>query len=59
MGKVYSNIILALLFRAISREMSTHSNSGSTGGNSGGLLEDDVGVPVWLYRDAVGRWPGL
>ncbi|CAI8039974.1 Receptor-type tyrosine-protein phosphatase S, partial [Geodia barretti] len=43
-------------------ERCLHSNSGSTGGNSGGLLEDDVGVPVWLYRDAVsagGRRPGL
>ena len=39
-----------------------HSDSGSTGEHSGGLLEDDVGVPVWLYRDALSagrRLPGL
>ena len=42
-------------------ERCLHSDSGSTEEHSGGLLEDDVGVPVWLYCDALsagGRWPG-
>ena len=46
----------------IQTEGSLHSDSGSTGEHSGGLLEDDVGVPVWLYCDALSagrRWPGL
>ena len=43
-------------------ERCLHSDSGSTGEYSGGLPEDDVGVPVWLYRDALSagrRLPGL
>ena len=46
----------------IQAERCLHSDSGTTGEHSGGLLEDDVGVPVWLYCDAVSagrRWPGL
>ena len=46
----------------IQAERCLHSHSGTTGEHSGGLLEDDVGVPVWLYCDAVSagrRWPGL
>ena len=46
-------------FSGLQAERCLHSDSGSTGGYSGGLLEDDVGVPVWLYCDAGRRRPGL
>ena len=46
-------------FSDLQAERCLHSDSGSTGGYSGGLLEDDVGVPVWLYCDAGRRRPGL
>ena len=49
-------------FPGLQAERCLHSDSGSTGEHSGGLLEDDVGVPVWLYCDALSagrRWPGL
>ena len=48
--------------QGLQAEECLHSNSGSTEGDSGGLLEDGVGLPVWLYCDALSvgrRWPGL
>ena len=48
--------------QGLQAEECLHSHSGSTEGDSGGLLEDGVGLPVWLYCDALSvgrRWPGL
>ena len=42
-------------------ENGLHSHSGTTAEHSGGLLEDDVGVSVWMYCHVVSagrRWTG-
>ena len=52
--KWFGSILWCLFtYTGLPAERCLHSDSGSTGEHSGGLLEDDVGVPVWLYRDAL------
>ena len=55
------HLILRLTISGLQEERCLYSHSGATGEHSGGLLEDDVGVSVWMYCHVVSagrRWTG-
>ena len=56
-----SLLLICLNCAGLQAENGLHSHSGTTAEHSGGLLEDDVGVSVWMYCHVVSagrRWTG-